>query len=33
VSELIGAALMFLGFWLATQPQPAEQAAAAPATA
>jgi len=33
LSELLGAAIMFLGFWLATQPQPAEQAAAAPATA
>lgn len=27
VSELFGAALMFLGFWLATQPQPAERPA------
>lgn len=25
LSELLGAAIMFLGFWLATQPQPAEQ--------
>ena len=25
VSELLGAAIMFLGFWLATQPQPSEQ--------
>ena len=25
VSELFGAALMFLGFWLATQPQPADR--------
>jgi hypothetical protein len=27
VSELVGAGLMFLGFWLATQPQPAENLA------
>ena len=26
-SELFGAALMFLGFWLATQPQPADRPA------
>ena len=32
-SELFGAALMFLGFYLATQPQPAERPAAAPAHA
>lgn len=32
-SELAGAALMFLGFWLATQPQPAERPARAPARA
>jgi hypothetical protein len=25
VSELLGAALMFLGFWFATQPQPADK--------
>jgi hypothetical protein len=25
LSELLGAAIMFLGFWLATQPQPAEE--------
>ena len=25
LSELLGAALMFLGFWLATQPQPADK--------
>jgi hypothetical protein len=33
LSELLGAAIMFLGFWLATQPQPAEEPirAAAPA--
>jgi hypothetical protein len=29
VSELFGAVLMFAGFWLATQPQPAEQATSA----
>jgi len=29
VSELLGAGLMFLGFWLATQPQPAERPARA----
>jgi hypothetical protein len=33
VSELIGATVMFVGFWLATQPQPAENAARAPARA
>jgi hypothetical protein len=33
VSELAGAAVMFLGFWLATQPQPNEQTAPAPAAA
>jgi len=33
VSELFGAALMFLGFWLATQPQPSEEPAAMPAPA
>jgi len=27
LSELLGAALMFLGFWLATQPQPADKPA------
>jgi hypothetical protein len=27
ISELFGAALMFLGFWLATQPQPADRPA------
>ena len=32
-SELFGAALMFLGFWLATQLQPAERPAVAPAHA
>ena len=32
-SELFGAALMFLGFWLATQPQPAERPATAAARA
>ena len=32
-SELFGAALMFLGFWLATQPQPAERSAHAAARA
>jgi len=32
-SELAGAALMFLGFWLATQPQPAEGRAPAAARA
>jgi hypothetical protein len=32
-SELAGAALMFLGFYLATQPQPAERGAAAAARA
>jgi hypothetical protein len=25
VSELLGATLMFFGFWLATRPQPAEE--------
>ena len=29
VSELLGAALMFLGFWFATQPQPADKPIAA----
>src|SRR5258707_10658613 len=29
ISELLGAGLMFLGFWLATQPQPAERPARA----
>lgn len=29
VSELFGAVLMFAGFWLATQPQPAEQSVSA----
>ena len=29
VSELLGAGLMFLGFWLATRPQPAERPARA----
>jgi hypothetical protein len=29
VSELLGAALMFLGFWFATQPQPADKPVAA----
>src|SRR5439155_531976 len=33
VSELLGAGLMFLGFWLATQPQPAERPAQAAARA
>ncbi|MEX0788474.1 MAG: hypothetical protein WD906_07005 [Anaerolineales bacterium] len=33
LSELLGAALMFLGFWLATQPQPADKAATANMTA
>src|SRR3989338_7419386 len=33
VSELLGAAVMFLGFWLTTQPQPNEQTAQAPAPA
>ena len=33
VSELVGAGLMFLGFWLATQPQPAEQPTQAAARA
>jgi hypothetical protein len=33
VSELFGATIMFLGFWLATQPQPAEQQARATASA
>jgi hypothetical protein len=33
VSELLGAGLMFLGFWLATQPQPAERPARAAARA
>ena len=33
VSELVGAGLMFLGFWLATQPQPAERPAQAVARA
>lgn len=30
LSELLGATLMFLGFWFATQPQPAEKSATAP---
>ena len=29
LSELLGAALMFVGFWIATQPQPAEKSATA----
>jgi hypothetical protein len=33
ISELLGAGLMFLGFWLATQPQPAERPARAAARA
>lgn len=33
VSELIGAGLMFFGFWLATQPQPVEQTTSTPVTA
>ena len=33
LSELLGATIMFLGFWLATRPQPAEEPARAPATA
>lgn len=33
VSELLGAAIMFLGFWLATQPQPVEEPARATAPA
>lgn len=33
LSELIGAGLMFLGFWLATQPQPVERAVGAAAGA
>ncbi len=33
VSELLGAALMFVGFWIATQPQPAERSATATMTA
>ena len=33
VSELLGAAVMFLGFWLTTQPQPNEQTAPAAAPA
>lgn len=33
LSELLGAALMFAGFWIATQPQPAEKSATAPITA
>jgi|SRR5579859_890383 len=32
-SELLGAGLMFLGFWLATQPQPADRPAQVPARA
>jgi hypothetical protein len=32
-SELLGAVLMFLGFWLATQPQPVDQRAHAAARA
>jgi len=33
LSELLGAAIMFLGFWLATQPQPAEEPTRAAALA
>ncbi len=33
LSELLGACLMFLGFWFATQPQPAEKSATAPVMA
>ncbi len=33
ISELLGAAIMFFGFWLATQPQPAERPARAAARA
>jgi hypothetical protein len=33
LSELLGAAVMFLGFWLATQPQPVDQPAPASITA
>ena len=33
LSELLGATLMFAGFWAATQPQPAEKSATAPITA
>lgn len=33
LSELLGAAIMFAGFWLATQPQPMEQEERAPAAA
>ena len=33
LSELLGATLMFAGFWIATQPQPAEMPATAPLAA
>src|SRR6185436_3969553 len=33
LSELLGAAIMFAGFWLATQPQPVDQEERAPAAA
>jgi hypothetical protein len=33
LSELLGAAVMFLGFWLATQPKPVGRERTAPAQA